>query len=103
MADPVTRGCLDARPKPVAKPCKHVFVTSEGTRHGSVMTRFAKACEERDVFRAETAAREMGHMSLPNALRLVCLYAAVDSDKFEPAAVRFLGRLSLERRGQTLS
>jgi hypothetical protein len=39
---------------------------------------------------------------LPNALRLVCLYAAEDSEKFDAAAVRFLGRLMSERRGNTL-
>jgi hypothetical protein len=67
------------------------------------MTRFTHACEQGDVFRAETAAREMARVSLPNALRLLCLYAAVESPKFEPAAVRFLGRLIQERRDTTLS
>jgi hypothetical protein len=34
--------------------------------------------------------------------RLVCLYAAEDSKKFDAAAVRFLGRLIAERCGTTL-
>jgi hypothetical protein len=67
------------------------------------MTRFDHACERGDVFQAELAAREIGHMSLANALRLVCLYAAADSEKFEAAAVKFVGRLIVERRDTTLA
>ena len=37
-----------------------------------------------------------------DALSLVCLYAAVKSSTFEPAAVRWLGRLSAEGRDVTL-
>ena len=66
------------------------------------MARFTRACEQGDLFRAELAARELGHMSLPNALRLVCVYAGADSEKFEAAAVKFLGRLIAERRDTTL-
>lgn len=38
----------------------------------------------------------MRPLSLKDALTLVCLYAAVNSSKFEPAAVRWLGRLNAE-------
>lgn len=79
-----------------------MFVTSPGTRYGQVLTRFAHACSQGDVFRAELAARELPHVSLENALRLVCLYAAAGDEKFEPAAVRFLGRLIAERRDTTI-
>jgi hypothetical protein len=41
-------------------------------------------------------------VSLQNAPRLLSLYAAEDSPKFDAAAVRFLGRLITERRGNTL-
>ena len=44
------------------------------------------------------AAREIGWMSLMNALSLVVLYARVGSPKFEPAAVRWLTRFALEGR-----
>jgi hypothetical protein len=43
------------------------------------------------------AAREMGQLSLIHALSLVVLYARAGSPKFEPAAVRWLARLALER------
>ena len=39
----------------------------------------------------------MGTLSLENALQLVVLYAEADNDKFDKAAVRWLGRLLLER------
>ena len=65
-------------------------MTSQGSAHG----RFGRA--------AEVAALEMRPLSLKDALTLVCLYAAVNSPKFEPAAVRWLGRLSTEGRDVTL-
>jgi hypothetical protein len=77
-------------------------MTSPGTSYGQVLTRFKRACEQGDVFRAELAARELPQVSLENALRLVCLYAAADDDKFEHAGVRFLGRLIAERRDTTI-
>jgi hypothetical protein len=39
----------------------------------------------------------MGRVSLEDALELLLLYAAVDDGKYEKAAARWLGRLTLER------
>ena len=47
---------------------------------------------------AEHAARELGNVSLRDALLLVALYARMGSPKFEPAAVKWLGRLAHEKR-----
>jgi hypothetical protein len=74
-------------------------VSSQGSPH----TRFARAIKRGQVFQAEVAARELGRLSLNDALSLVCLYAAVESPKFEPAAVRWLVRLGVEERGVTLT
>jgi hypothetical protein len=74
-------------------------VTSQGSPHG----RFQRAIERRLVFRAEIAARELGFLSLQNALALVVLYAQEDSPKFEPAAVRWLARLALEGKDMRLA
>lgn len=49
------------------------------------------------------AARELGWMSLMNALSLVVLYASSGSPKFETAAVRWLARLALEGRDVRLA
>ena len=51
---------------------------------------------------AEDAARELGQLSLRDALSLVALYARMGSPKFEPAAVKWLGRLALEGRDVAL-
>ncbi len=70
-----------------------MFVTSQG----SATARFQRAIRGRHLFQAETAAFEMTTMSLEDALALVVLYAEAEDDKFERAAVRWLGRLLLER------
>jgi hypothetical protein len=44
------------------------------------------------------AARELGYLSLIDALSLVVGYARAGSPKFEPAAVRWLARFALEGR-----
>ena len=70
-----------------------MFVTAQG----SARTRFKRAVEKRSLFLAETAAFEMETLTLEDALALVVLYAENHDDKFERAAVRWLGRLMLER------
>jgi hypothetical protein len=70
-----------------------MFVTSQG----SPSTRFKRAVERRSLLNAELAAREMPRVSLEDALSLVVLYAEQGEDRFEKAAVRWLGRLFLEK------
>lgn len=76
-----------------------MFVTSQGSAHG----RFQRAVSRRNVLLAETAARELGRLSLIDALSLVVLYAATGSPKFDAAAVRWLARLALEGRDVSIS
>ncbi len=66
------------------------------TAQGSPRTRFNRAIEGQWVFHAELAAREMGKLSLSEALGLVLLYAEVEPAKFERAAVRWLARYLAE-------
>ena len=66
------------------------------TAQGSALTRYRRALERKHVFGAEVAAKEMGYLSLQDALGLLALYAAEDSLKYERAAIRWLGRLTLE-------
>jgi hypothetical protein len=55
------------------------------------------------VDQAEMFARELPNpLPLAYALQLVAVYARMGSPKFEPAAVRLLGRLALEGRDMTL-
>lgn len=54
--------------------------------------------KRRDLFQAELAAYELtAPMALEYALDLLVLYAEAESDKFEKAAVRWLGRLLTEK------
>jgi hypothetical protein len=57
-------------------------MTSEGSAQGPLQ----RVCESGNLARAEIAVQELGYVSLPNALRLVCLYAAVDYEKLERAS-----------------
>jgi hypothetical protein len=68
-------------------------MTSQGTAHG----RFHRAIQRRDVRAAEIAAREIGQLSMIDALALVGCYARSGSTKFDQAAVRWLERLAAER------
>lgn len=71
--------------------------------------RFKRAIERRALWLAEDAAREVGKLSLEDALQLVHLYADRGSPKFERAAIRWLerylteGEPSLERFAATVA
>jgi len=73
-------------------------MTSQGSAHG----RFARAVAQRNIRGAEIAAKEMGGLSLLDALDYLLLLAEVRPDRFEPAAVRWHGRLEVESVGLTL-
>lgn len=74
-------------------------MTSQGTAHG----RFTRAIQQRNLFQAELALREMGTPSLLVALAYLDLLADVRPDKFDRAAVRWHGRLELEAPLLTLA
>ena len=82
----------EPRPAIQRQACEHAFVTAQG----HPLTRFRRALDRRNIFGAELAAREMGYVSLPDALALLALYAAEDSPKYDKAATRWLARLALE-------
>jgi hypothetical protein len=69
-------------------------MTSQGTAHG----RFQRAIHGRNVRAAEMAAREMGGLSLTDALSLCELLAMVDPARYERAALRWLQRFIDERQ-----
>ena len=67
-------------------------MTSQGTAHG----RFTRAIQQRNLFQAELALREMRDPSLLVLVDYLELLADVRPDKFDRAAVRWHGRLELE-------
>src|SRR5512132_3539215 len=68
-------------------------MTSQGTAHG----RFQRAIHSRNVLAAEMAAREMGGLSLADALLLCELLANTDPARYERSALRWLQRFIDER------
>ena len=74
-------------------------MASQGSAHG----RFTRAIQQRKLFAAETAARELRGLSLADALELVILIGAQRPDRLERAAVRWHGRLEVELPMLTLA
>jgi hypothetical protein len=72
------------------------------TSQGSPLTRLRRAIAGGDLLAARTAASDLPHVDLDEAAMLLLLIASEDPGKFEAAAVRFLGRASLERSFMTL-
>jgi len=68
--------------------CEHTFVTSRGHPHAE----FQRALKNGSVWVAEAVARELHQVSLEDALKLVHLYAAKKSPKFDRAAMKWLRR-----------
>jgi hypothetical protein len=73
-------------------------VTSQGTAHG----RFARAIERRHLANALDSARELGWLSLADALAYAELVAEIQPERFDRVAVRWHGRLELEAAGLSL-
>jgi hypothetical protein len=79
--------------------CEHMFVTAQG----APLTRLRRALAGGDLLAARTAAAEIPHVGLDEAVDLILLIAHHDPAKLDAAAVRFLGRACLERSFITLT
>jgi hypothetical protein len=73
------------------------------TSQGSASGRFTRAIQQRNLFMAEVALREMGNPSLMLALDYVILLADLQPAKAKTAALRWHGRLELEAPTLTLA
>ena len=73
-------------------------MTSQGTPHG----RFQRAIRDRHLRRATMAARELGNVSLADALALTLLTAETRDDRSPRAAARWLGRFIVESPAITI-
>ena len=62
------------------------------TAQGHPRAIYKRAIERGNLLVAEMAAREVGSLTLVEALELVCLYAEHEPAKFERAALRWHGR-----------
>jgi hypothetical protein len=66
------------------------------------MSYFKRAVERGNLVMAEATAREIGRLTLEEALLLVFLYAEKEPLKFERAALRWLARYVTEGKAVSL-
>jgi hypothetical protein len=66
------------------------------TSQGSAHRRFTRAIQQRNLWAAEISLRELGQVSLEDALAYLDLLAEQKPEKVEPACVRWHGRLETE-------
>ena len=72
------------------------------TAQGSPRARFRRAIEGGHLLVAEATARELGRLTLEEALRLVLLYAEREPARFERAALRWVARYLTESKNVSL-
>ena len=75
-----------------------MFVTSDG----SAYTRFRRALDTGNPHIVIAAAKELPQIALDDALRVCLVFRDGDPQRFERAAVRWLGRFALEARGVSI-
>jgi hypothetical protein len=63
------------------------------TSQGSAYARFRRALDARDPFGASTAALELEHVGLADALELTLIYLDKEPARYERAALRWHARL----------
>jgi hypothetical protein len=73
------------------------------TAQGHPRAIFARAIERSNLVVAEASAREVGRLTLEEALRLLFLYAEKDPIRYERAALRWLVRYLTESKPTLLS
>lgn len=76
-----------------------MFVTSDG----SAYARLRRAIQSRNLAIIRVTAAELPYISLRDALGILLVIEYHDDERFEPAAVRWAGRLALETPGLTLA
>ena len=72
------------------------------TSDGSAYARFRRALETGNELLVVTAARELPRIELEDALRICLVLRDGEPERYERAAVRWLGRFALEARGVTI-
>jgi hypothetical protein len=72
------------------------------TSDGSAYSRFRRALETGNANLVVAAALELPQVALDDALRICLVLRDGDAERYERAAVRWLGRFALEARGVTI-
>lgn len=72
------------------------------TSDGSAYARFRRALDTGNANLVIAAAKELPQIALDDALRICLTFRDGDPERYERAAVRWLGRFALEARGVTI-
>jgi hypothetical protein len=72
------------------------------TSSGTPYQRFRRAIESGNPALVTAAALELPRVALDDALRICLVLRGADPERFERAAVRWLGRFALEAHGATI-
>ena len=72
-------------------------------QHGSAYGRFRRALDSGNEVVILSAARQLPRVPLSDALRICLMLRDSDPDRYERAAVRWLGRFALEARDVTVN
>ena len=72
------------------------------TSEGSAYRRFRRALETGNELLVLTAARELPQIALDDALRICLVLRDGERERYDRAAVRWLGRFALEGRAVTI-
>ena len=72
------------------------------TAQGHPRAIFTRAIERGNLVAAEASAREVGNLTLEEALRLLFLYAEKDPIRYDRAALRWLSRYVRDGKAVTL-
>ena len=72
------------------------------TSDGSPYSRFRRVLETGNELLVLAAAKELPQVGLEDALRICLVLRDSDPDRYERAAVRWLGRFALEARSVTI-
>jgi hypothetical protein len=72
------------------------------TSDGHPYARFRRALDTGNETLVTATARELPHIALDDALRICLVLRGGDPDRYERAAVRWLGRFALEGRAVTI-
>ena len=76
-----------------------MFLTSEGNPYA----RFRRALQTGNEALVIAAALELPHIALDDALEICLVLRGGDPERYERAAVRWLGRFALEARGLSIA
>jgi hypothetical protein len=70
---------------------------------GGSYARFRRALDTGSITNVRAAAAELPTINLDDALRICVLLRGADPSRYEPAVIRWLGRLCLERPATTIT